>query len=270
MDTKLIFGTALFFLISYSSVAQPMDAHQAGLAGVSSTVINSFSAFQNPALAAFILRPVISMGAENRFLTKELQSFLFQASAPLKNSGTAGISGYRTGSLNFSVNRIGVHYARKLSGKLNAGLEIYHLQFKVNSGEYTTVNEWSGAIGLYAKPLPFLAIGATLLNPAGFQRKRNKNNLSNPTLSIGTAWSMSSKLFLHMELEEKSNGRIILATALEYNPNALLSVRTGFRTAPVQPAFGFGLNLQKMKLDAACMFHTMLGFYPCISVSREL
>lgn len=250
--------------------SQPLSAEQAGYAGIGTTIKTSFSAFQNPALSAFTKNPVIGMGAENRFLIPELQSFLFQGTLALSSTAAIGAFGTRTGTKNAFENSLGIVYGQKLSDKFYCGIEIFHHVFKVNAGEYPPTGTWSSAIGVYTKPLSFLEIGACLWNPTNFRRELKQHPFHSPTLTIGSAWKISSGLILRTELEEKAKGSVSVISGFEYKPNDALSIRTGYRTNPGLPAFGFGLNLNKMKIDVACMTHLTLGLYPSISISREL
>lgn len=75
---------------------------------------------------------------------------------------------------------------------------------------------------------------------------------------------------MRIELSQNAGNGTVLMNALEYKPSDRLIVRAGYKTNPSQPAFGFGLLVNKMKLDAACMYHPVLGFYPSVSISQEL
>lgn len=270
MHLKFICVFILSCSLASGTSSLPMNAHQAGLAGLGTTVKNSFSAFQNPSLSALSEHPSFCLGAENKYFIPELQSYLFQGTVPLKSGSAIGLSGYRTGTKDFFERRLGVHYARKLSGKLYGGIEIFHQLYKVNEVNYSPLGNWSGIIGVYSRPLPFLEVGATLHNPANFHNRKNQTELLSPALNLGLSWMLSTKLFMRIELSQNARNGTILMNALEYKPSDRLIVRAGYKTNPSQPAFGFGLVVNKMKLDAACMYHPVLGFYPSVSISQEL
>lgn len=247
-----------------------MNAEQLAFGGMGTTVNNNFSAFQNPSLLVFTNAPSLGLSVENKFLTKELQSYLFQGSVNLHSSGCIGIFGARTGNTNFSENEIGIIYSRKLTEKFSVGINFSHQELRLNTGEYSSPNEWTAAIGMSAKPLSFLEIGVVLFNPAHFQRTNKKVNVAVPQLNIGTAWAISKNVKVRLETEQKSPGTIALITALEYKPNDLLCLRMGYRTSAAQPAFGFGIKMKAMKIDAGCMYHNVLGFSPGVSISYSL
>ncbi len=252
----------IFFLLStgtcfsqneYSS--QGARVTGMGKAGVCSK--DTWSAFNNQAGLAH--QKTISAGIyyENRFLLKELSTKAFCVTLPIKKS-TLAISANSFGYSLFSKNKFGIAFAKMLGETFSVGIQADYFTTYVGEN-YGKSRNISAEIGMLYQPVKNLDIAFHIFNPTRAKLSHYNDERINTNLKLGAAYKFSDKLLIVAETEKEISGKMEFKSGLEYLPVKEFAIRVGMHTKPSILSFGFGLYLNKLKIDIASTLHPQLG-----------
>jgi hypothetical protein len=244
-----------------------LGARSAGMANASLTLTDLWSVHHNQAGLAELLKPVAGLSYENRFLVPELGSQGFAFAIPTL-SGVLGTSVTRFGYKNYNETKIGLSFARKISTKASAGIQLnYHSTFIGDQhGQKGNVSFEAGA---RAEILPELFMGLHIFNPTR-TRIAEYNDERMPTIiRVGFGYWYSEKVVVTLESEKDIDAENVVRAGLEYRVVKELFLRTGVSTNPLLTSFGIGLELNHFKVDLATSFHQKLGYSPQISLLHQ-
>lgn len=137
---------------------------------------------------------------------------------------------------------------------------------RVSAQEYGSANGFTFGVGLLARVLPQLWLGARVHNP--FQQKVGDYGAAG-TLRIGTAWQPSAVLTMLAEVEKSLERSAQVKGGIEYRPVEVLVLRAGVRTGgAARIGFGAGVRLKNgLSLDVGSEWHPSLGITPAAMVS---
>jgi len=261
----LLVITTLFASVLCAQNEGITGARSYGLAG--SSILNSdlWSTNNNPAGLAFLEKWNAGISYENQFLLSELSNKTAIITAPVTN-GSFGLSVNQFGYSSFNENRIGLSYGQRLGKNISMGIQLNYISTQLGDGYGNTI-AISGNIGLLANINKELSLSAMVINP-------NKAKLAEftderyPTLfKLGLKYDFSKKVSAFTEVAKDIDFEANVRIAIEYKALDKLHFRAGYATSPALSSFGFGLNLDRFKLDFASGFDSSLGFSPQVSLS---
>jgi hypothetical protein len=182
-----------------------------------------------------------------------------------KNSGFA-LDVLHNGIEAYQEQRVQLGYGRKLGNALALGANIQGMRASAN--EYGNRMGIGFAIGVVARPLPKLQMGAVIQNPVG--QKIDGQTVGN-ILRMGAVWQPSETVALTAEVGKDQSRPAQFRGGVEYRPHATVRLRIGTRTQPARIAAGAGFVLKnKIRLDFATEWHPTLGLTPAAMVGYSL
>lgn len=237
------------------------------LGGAATTLTDIWSSNNNQAGLAYTKKISAGIYYENRFLLKELSTKNICAAIPIKKS-VVGISANSFGYSQFMKNKYGIAFAKMLSEKLSLGIQADFLSTYIGENYGKTYN-FSTELGLLYTVFKKTSIGIHIFNPFHTKLAAYNNERVNTNIKLGSCFTLSDKLLLAAELEKEINSAIKFKSGIEYLPIKELALRIGIHTQPSVFSFGFGLNLNKLKLDIASTLHPILGITSHAGMSYE-
>lgn len=249
-NRKLIFLFLLFFGRAIFTNAQNFG-HDAGSMGAGNTGLNTtnvFSVFNNQAGLAFLNKTDLGITYHNSYFIKELGTSSFAFVQPTKY-GNFGLGVNYFGFKMYNYFQTGIAYAYRFSNKFAVGMKINYLSLQ-QEAYYGNAQTVAGEIGIIAKPIENLSIGAYIFNPT---YSRYNGELVVPTFEkVGLSYQFSDKLIVN--LEQKSNFEYnIIRFGLDYKLIELLDLRCGVESS--SSAFGgLGINIGVWQLNLAVAY----------------
>ena len=266
MKKGLLIVITTLFASSFQAQNEGVSGARAyGLAGTSSLTSDLWSTNNNPAGLAFLKKWQAGISYENQFLLSELSNKTAIVSAPAAN-GSFGLSVNQFGYSSFNENRIGVSYGQQLGKNISMGIQLNYSSTQIGDG-YGQTNALSGNIGLLANINNELSLSAVVINPNRAKLAEFTDERLPTLLKLGLKYDFSKKVTAFTEVTKDIDYDANVRIAIEYKALDLLYFRAGYATYPALSSFGFGLNLDKFKLDFASGFHSNLGFSPQVSLS---
>ncbi len=243
----------------------PIGAHSSAMGNASVSFSDVWSTHHNQAGLGFVRDILAGAYYENRFLLKELSVKGAVVALPVK-SGTFGLLISNFGYSLYSENKYSLSFAKAFGDKLSAGIAMDCLTTKIAEG-YGSKNIFAAEIGIQAKPLKGLTIGAHVFNPTR-EKLADYNNERIPTiLRLGVNYNFSDKVILAIETEKDISRKAIFKAGIEYKAVKGFYLRVGITTNPTLSSFGFGINLKNFKIDLSSSYHQTLGFSPQLGLT---
>lgn len=248
-------------LAGYNNV--PEGGRSAAMGNASVALADFWSLQNNQAGMAFFNQPSAGFYFENRFLVKEMSLRTGGAVLPV-GDGVFGLKLSYFGYEMFNESKIGIGYARKFGEYFSAGLQLDYLHTGIGN-EYGNEGVVTFEAGLMSKINPNLTIGAHVFNPIHARLVEYADERIPAVLRVGAAYNFDRTITLTAEVEKETDFDPSLKFGLEYRIIDEIYVRGGFSSNPVQYTFGFGINLNRFKIDFASSVHEVLGFSPQFS-----
>lgn len=264
---KVFILFASFIIISNISKAQnwPVGARSAALGNTSVMLSDVWSIYHNQAGLSWINSVKASVFFENKYFLKEL-SLKSAAIAIPTNPGTFGVSYSYFGYPLYNESKYGLAYAKSFADIFAIGIQLDYLNTHLGEN-YGNTGTAVAEIGIQAKPIKNMVIGAHVFNPwyAAYS-EYNQENI--PTiLRFGIAYSFSEKVFLAVEAHKETTKNAIGKVAVEYQIINNLFLRTGINAKPIENFFGIGYNFKGFVFDLAFSKHYILGYTSSVSLS---
>ena len=258
-----------FLIVSISVIAQnhtPSAAGAAGLAiGGTRTLSQDVNAvLGNQAGLAFVDKTSLTVFGENRFVAANVSQFSAGAAIPLK-SGTFGIAAQYFGFESYNEQKLGLAYARKLFDKvaLAVQLDVLNMRVPFYGSQVNVTAEVGAQLPLNDK----LLVGIHTFTP--FTIAITEEDFVPTILAGGFAYQPSEKLTLTAEVEKDIDLPVDFKFGVDYQLLEILALRAGINTYPVQSSFGLGLDLKKLQIDVATVYHQILGVTTGFSVGYQ-
>ncbi len=261
----LIIFTVLITSIFYAQNEGVSGARAYGLAGTSSLQSDLWSTNNNPAGLAGLKKWQAGVSYENQFLLSELSNKTAIVTMPVAN-GSFGLSLNQFGYSSFNENRIGLSYGQQLGKNISMGIQLNYLSTQIGDG-YGKTNALSGNIGLLANINRELSLSAMVINPNRAKLAEFTDERFPTLLKLGLQYKFSEKVSAYTEVAKDIDFDANVILAVEYKALDKIYFRAGYATNPALSSFGFGLNLEKFKLDFASGFDSNIGFSPQVSLS---
>ncbi len=258
----ILFFTAVCFGTNENS---PIGARSSAMGNASVSSTDLWSTHHNQGGLGFVR--VISGGVyyENRFLVKELSSRAWCAALPIKG-GTFGLAITNFGYTQYNENKYSLSFAKAFGEKLSIGIAMDYLTTKIAEG-YGSIGVIAGEMGIIARPLKDLTIGAHVFNPTRTKIAAYNNERLPTIFRLGADYNFSDKVTLAVETEKDILMKAVFKAGIEYKAVKEFYLRAGISTNPTLSSFGFGLNLKNFKIDISANYHQALGFSPQFGLS---
>jgi hypothetical protein len=245
----------------------PGSRYQA-LADASVGLTGCWSVFGNQAGLAGIDRPEFGGSFQNRFLVAELSTSAGLFVFPVLSSVFA-VSVYQFGKSPFRQDKIAIAYARRISPKLNFGIQFNYYRLFL-SEDNRSAGSSGLELGIQYLLNDQLTLGFHILNPYETGIKTYSGNFRYPSqINFGTLYRISDSFCLTSELVNDFTRSFRIKTGLEYKILEKLFLRTGISGKPYHLSAGIGFQVRKLTLDLATTYNQYLGNSPSASFQYQ-
>ena len=225
---------------------------------------NIHSIFNNPAGLAYLESFSATAFVENRFLLEELKSIALGIAYPT-SSGTIGLLVQHFGFQDFSEQKIGVNYSRKLFEQLSIAAQFDLLNTRIS--EYGSAQAITFEVGLNYEIVKGISAGIHLFNPI---RATILEGEPLPALiQLGLTYQPADYLRFSTSIAKDTDLPFSFRAGLEYFLLKKVFFRAGINTNPHKFSFGLGYTFNHFQLDIAASYHQLLGFSPAVGLSYQ-
>lgn len=243
----------------------PLGARSAGMGGSSVALAGDlWCVHNNQAGLAFVRDVQGGLFYENRFMVKALSMKAGAFALPIKR-GTFGLEVSSFGYTQYAENKYGLSYAMPFGEKFAMGVQVDYMSMRFGEN-YGKAGTATGEIGVIAKPLKNLTIGAHLFNPMRSKLAAYNDERVPTIMRFGVNYRFSDKVFITGEAEKDMDYKPVIRGGLEYRPIKEFYLRAGGGSNPGTTSFGFGIAMKNLRLDVASSFHAQLGFTPHVGL----
>lgn len=254
----------------------PIGGRSAALANSSVTLTDFWSVHNNQAGLANFNNISVGFFYENWFMVQELGLRAGAFVLPTK-SGVFGLNYNYFGYTKYNEQKIGLAYARAFGENFSMGLQLDYLSTRI-AEDYGSNSTFTFELGIRTQLSEGFVIAAHVYNPIGAHIE-NEYNENIPTIfKLGLSYQLSDKFLFALETEKDLEYKPLIRGGIEYVIVKQAIVRIGYSTLPSTSgsqnfsissfyAFGFGLNLEKLKIDFSSTIHQTLGWSPQISIT---
>jgi hypothetical protein len=266
------FGAYAFcVLLKFNCYAQlitgPVGAEQWMLGGNSAAVANVWGTTNNAATITQINKFQVGVYSEQRFAESKLQLSNVSIVQPFKYVHV-GLAVNHFGYSVYNQQRICLSVAKKLSNTFSLGVQLNYVSTFIQ--DYGTAGNPTLGLGLYAKPLPKLALAFVVFNPTQETYGKNTQEKIPAYARLGCGYILSEKLRLNIEADQQLNQELIWRAGVYYKIHDVLHLAIGAATKPTYYTFGTALVLKKVKVDIAMSLHEALGLTPHVGLSLPI
>lgn len=265
---KPIFFTLLVVIIPFIAVPgnenPPIGACSAAMGNASVSLSEVWSTHNNQAGLGFIRNISAGIHYENRFLLKEVSVRAGAFAIPVKR-GTFGLCITNFGYSLYSENKYSISFSKPFGDKLSAGIAMDYLTTQIAEG-YGNKNVFVAEIGIQSKPLKDLTIGAHVFNPTHTRLADYADERIPTIIRLGANYNLSDKVLLSAETEKDMAQKASFKAGIEYKAVKEFYLRAGISTNSTLSSFGFGLNLNNLKIDLSANYHQTIGISPQLSL----
>ncbi len=268
----LLFLLNLFYFPSHCAAIERIStvgAREAALASAVVALPGSFCVFHNQALLTENRVPSICASFRQPYFIRGLTESALSVIYPTSFSVLAiGIT--QTAIATYKESSFGISIAKRLSGKLSAGLlfNYFDLSFPEDGRHKGSFQVDGGLSYEYSR---LLILGLHVGNIASTKIETFQNTLSFGTVIRGGAsLKLTENILLTSEGAYEASTGISFRCGTEYLFNSAFRIRGGMSTKPFQHSFGFGYWWNFCQLDFAMVHHELLGYSPILSISFSL
>lgn len=231
---------------------------------------DSWNAFHNPAMLAYIRRVELAASFENRYFIKELSTKSVQAGLSTRYVNV-GASFSHFGYSLYHEMLAGIDIARNFADKFAIGIGFdYYTAYVSALGEYQ--GALTGRIGLSLRLVDRLVIGFSSFNP--FQNNIHTERVVKrlPSVySLGTAYYFTPHLVWRTQIDKEISSRYRFATGFEYLMLQCIKVKLGgYVVEHFIPCLGFAFRVEDYSADLDCELNPILGLTTKITLSYSL
>jgi len=261
--------TIIFFFFGFPNLFA-LENHPAGsrslaLSNAFVSISDTWSTFHNQAGLAQIAQFSAGVFYESKYSVDELSLTAGSIIFPVKK-GTFGFSFSQFGKGSFKENKLGLAFAKTLSEKINAGIQLNYFsqRFPENSAIQGFATFEAGVI---YSPDKKLFLGAHIFNPisAGIETLEGIQKM--PTIfRIGGHYQFDEMILLSVETQKDTKNPLQMKTGIEFSPVHNFALRFGVSGTPIKYTAGFGYRFKKITTDIAFAYHRILGITPSVSI----
>lgn len=240
----------------------PFSKTYTGIGTYSLSFTTPFSFTSNQAALAQTAKPGAAIYSERPYLLKELTVCLGVAVTSI-SSGAIGISLNYYGNNDYNQSQLGLAYGKKLSDKIDFGVQFnYH---RINVPAYDKTTAINVEIGTIIHVSEKLHAGIHIANPLGKSETRRGEQLAYAN-TFGIGYEASENLLLQMEISKEEHKPIKVNSSIQYNFKEQLYIRTGIVTDTGNLFFGAGWQWKQIRIDISSSYHSILGISPTLMI----
>ncbi len=268
-----------FYCIVALAIIHPLKSGCTGIykagaraSALSNAVISlsdTWSAFHNQAGLARLNSFSAGFFYDSKFNIDKLSTAACSIVLPVRR-GAFGISMLQSGRGPYHENRYGVAFARSLSGKWKAGIQLDYISLlfpeNLHQKGFATFEG-----GILFAPVENFSFGAHIFNPVaeGFNLPEGKQEMP-VIIRAGCHYTFGSNLLLTLEGEKAGDQSVLVKSGLEFYPAERLAFRFGASGNPLRYSSGIGYTLEKYSADISFGYHENLGITPSLSIQFKL
>jgi hypothetical protein len=247
----------------------PIGARSLGLSHASVSFSDVWGTFHNQAGIAGLEGFSAGFFYESRFGVDLLSLSAGSVVLPV-GEGAFGLSFFQFGSGVFKENKYALAYARRLSEKWSAGIQLDYLTqtFPENARAkgFATVEG-----GVLFQPSEKLHLGAHVFNPVKGGIEAPAGKVEMPVIfRAGGHYRFDEMVLVAFEAEKDNQNPALLKTGIEFLPVENLTLRLGVSGKPFKYTAGVGYKAGNISADLGFSYHGNLGITPSVSVQIHL
>ena len=271
---KLRLSILIFFLTYFSFIelqaqsglTPAKGAESLSLGGNVSSSTGIESILNNQAGLSDLNGFAVIVSSEQRFLLSELLVGSAGIAYNRKGFGTVGLVVSSFGFEEYSEQKIGLAYSRKLFDNLSMGGQLDYLTTRIDG--FGSNSAITFELGVQSELSEQFMIGAHIFSPGTV--KINDTSEIPSRINIGLKYSPTSKVYVVGEIEKLLDRGLSIQGGINYQIINELYLRVGTSTNPTRMSFGvaYGFN-QSFRFDGALVNHDVLGLTPAASVKYQ-
>jgi hypothetical protein len=272
LKAGLFIFLSVFLLPSFGSAIERSTAAGAREAALSQAVValpGAFAVFHNQAFLTACKNYEVNLSCRQPWFIQGYSQNALSLVCPIPAAVMAvGVS--QSSVADYKESSIGISIAKKLSGKLSAGILInyFNLNFPENGSGKGSVQVDGGIGYTHSKHLIF---GFHLRNIADSGIETFQYRLSFPLMvSGGVSLMLTGQILMVAEAVFDKVNLLGFRNGLEYRLLDCFYLRGGISTNPFQHAFGLGYRWNLLQMDFALVHHEILGFTPTLSFNINI
>ncbi len=268
--TLLLVSTIFSFGLPVTAVENhPAGARSLGLSHASVSFSDVWGTFQNQAGIARMDGFSAGFFYESRFGVDLLSLSAGSVVLPL-GEGAFGLSFFQFGSGVFKENKYALAYARQLSEKWSAGIQLDYLaQTFPENGRAKGFATFEG--GVLFQPSEKLHLGAHIFNPVKGGIDAPAGKVEMPVIFRGGGhYRFSEMVLVAFEAEKDNQNPVLLKSGIEFMPVENLALRLGVSGKPFKYTAGMGYKTGNLSADFGFSYHGNLGITPSVSIQIHL
>lgn len=198
---------------------------------------------------------------ERKYLLQQLSNYhlLFGLRSDLGNFGLQlGYSGFAY----YNESKLGVAYARKLSGQLDLGVQFNYHSVKIPG--YLSGGGIGAELGVLLHLSDKLHIGVQLVNPVPAKTGRMGVAPLASSYSLGIGYDVSPLFFCNVVIERDENQPLNIVAGWYYQWEKSIRLKMGIATSGLSVWAGVLLMLQTYRAELNFAYHPQLGLTPGI------
>ena len=250
--------TILFCQLVYTQISIIVPA-STSIAQTSVAEIQSWTAFNNPAILGNLEQSEVGFQFENRYLIPELSTKSVQV-AFVSNRVNTGLSFSHFGYSLYHEMLIGLGFARNFSDKFAMGV-----QFNYYTAYFSASNSYRGAlfpqVGISMRLSPNFSLGFNAFNPIQTNLKTEYTIKRIPSIfSLGTEYFFSPDFIWRTQMDKELSSNYRFATGFEYKMLHTFAIKLGaYGSDYLVPCLGLGYDVGSFLVDLNCELHPLLG-----------
>ena len=242
-----------------------LGARSTAMGNTSVTFTDVWSVHNNQAGLGFIQSSSVGLHYENRYGVSGL-GYKSMVGAIKTGSGTFGVKFNYQGYSTYNNIETGISYGRSFGDYFSAGIQIDYIHTSLTQ-DYGSAGMALAEIGILAKPIENLIIGAHVYNPTMSQFKETTNTERIPTIfKFGAGYKFDNIAFLNAEVVKDIDYPFIFRAGLEFNLVKNFVARAGISSNNSLISFGAGYKTKGFHIDVAFSYHSYLGYSPFITL----
>ncbi len=241
------------------SFKQWLSFPDAGLTGFSQSQVNAFSQTGNCASLASVKNLCFGAGIERRFLVEALSYYKAVVACPSK-LGNFGVIVNYDGFRDFNESNLAVLYAKKLTKKLDAGIQFNYYGYKIpgyRGGSAITVDG-----GIVIHMTDQFHAGIQVCNPVGGKIGKERGEKVPAVYKFGMGYEPSKTFFAAIEIHKEEDHAVNGIAFFQYSFAEKLTARLGVSTETTLLFGGAGLSWKNIRLCVSGSYHPQLGITP--------
>ncbi len=233
-----------------------------GTTGITTTGMDAL--FLNQAGLVDVNSLSIMASSESRFAL--INSVGLGIAAPIQKIGTFGLALSNYGTDQYSEQKIGLAYGRKLAKNTSIGAQFEIFNTNINGFGNAALATFE--IGLLTKILKNVYLGVHVFSPAQIAITDEENIPSR--IRLGLKYLPSEKVEIQAEYDQFIDFSPTVKLGVSYALLEYIHLRAGYNSNSSGGNFSFGLGYDwknVLVVDGAVWYHEFLGFTPGLSIT---